>query len=150
MSAFVVDESTLNRAVNAINYVLGARQHNFAGLPTHDNILLSSIGQRLMKMNIEAVSQRYPSKSNDLPGWYPEKNKLWTGKGYRFRLMPQGGGKRPFLCDILKGAQCLLYQCTEGDIPEKWPEFKALESVIDDLIAKIIPTLPEYQMAVWG
>lgn len=151
MSAFVVDESTLNRAVNAIEHVRGQsiRHKDFAELPTYDCESLDATGKRLMEMNVEAVSQRYPSKSSDLPGWYPN-GKLWTGEGYHYRLIPHGVGKLPYLCDILKGAQCLSYQCAEGNVPDKWPEYKALESVIYDLMAEIIPTLPEYEAASWG
>jgi hypothetical protein len=43
----------------------------------------------------------------------------------------------------------LLYQCSEGDVPEQ-SLFKALESIISSIANEIIQAMPDYEQAPWG
>ena len=50
---------------------------------------------------------------------------------------------------LLKGLRCFLYQCSEGDVPEK-DAFSEIESIADEIAYAIVRRLPEYDNATWG
>ena len=55
-------------------------------------------------------------------------------------------------CNIIeayKAAQCLRYQCSEGDVPE-WTLYKGLNNIIECFANEIISNMPEYEAANWG
>lgn len=53
---------------------------------------------------------------------------------------------RPCLCKVL---DCYLYQCSEGDLPETSLLYKEVERARDELRAKIVRDLPEYEAGPW-
>lgn len=57
----------------------------------------------------------------------------------------------PFISPVrtVKALHCLLYQCSEGKVPEHW-FFKKLEAVATALEHDIVTSLPEYDQAQWG
>jgi hypothetical protein len=143
MSAYIVDNETINRyltivrrdAVRRSSPLYGSLGRLY-GEPT-TVLELTAIGQRLLAMNREAVHQRYPDVPIDhLPGPInPEP--------YNF-----SGDNHPTIAGY-KAAQCLSYQCAEGDVPET-EEYKRLTDAINHIAQAIVAQLPEYEAAHWG
>jgi hypothetical protein len=50
---------------------------------------------------------------------------------------------------LCKTLQCFLYQCSEGDVPDK-PLFQSLKVVESLLSPRFSSDAPEYEAAVWG
>lgn len=91
----------------------------------------------LNRMNADALQARY--------GDDPAQN---TYDG------PAGDGHgiahgRPGLVQLYKLMQSYLYQCNEGNIPER-PEYQALRAITVSLAATIVEMLPEYKQAKWA
>lgn len=63
---------------------------------------------------------------------------------YRFRYIT---GVDPVFA--VKQLQCLLYQCSEGDVPDS-PLFQAMQKLSGDLCESIVRRLPAYERAPWG
>ena len=83
-------------------------------------------------MNVEAVNQRY--NENDT------FEELFSN--YKYSLMPCNS------FDAYKSAQCLRYQCSEGNVPD-WPLYKELEYIMFYIASDIIEELPAYKSASW-
>lgn len=144
MSAFIVEDKTINRIVtwveaNARNlrgtlseFKIGEIErdkHGFilgAKLSESD---LQKMANSFLAMNKLAVDDRY--RGNNLV------------MAFRFRR------EHAQEMQVLKSMQCLRYQCSEGNVPEQ-PAFKFLERLIDVLMDEIISGLPEYEKAYWG
>lgn len=96
------------------------------------NEQMAVIAKQLYNMNRDAVSQRYKDGSG---GDY----------GYQFRqTVPLSS-----MVVLFKKIQCLSYQCSEGDVPER-DLFKKMEKVLDALAHDIVCHLKEYDKAIWG
>lgn len=113
MSAFLVSRETMHRAVAAIEQ---SSDRFGAGPLGHlpDAKAMSALGRQLYKMNVDALRQRYPAQR-----FCPPANYAWRS--------------RPI--DPLSGffaLDCLLYQCTEGNVPET-PLYQAAARVRDGL-----------------
>lgn len=128
MSAYVVSENTMHRVVRAIE----KNRQWFAGVPVSSATTRSAdaIGAALFAMNIDAVRQRYPRD--------PEPESF----AYRYENHVNSAVVE------FKAIQCLLYQCSEGNVPET-PLYRELESVALTVASKIIHSLPEYDAADW-
>jgi hypothetical protein len=50
---------------------------------------------------------------------------------------------------LFKSLQCFLYQCSEGNVPER-SLFKALDALLNLLGPAINQESPEYAAAIWG
>ena len=48
-----------------------------------------------------------------------------------------------------KAITCLLYQCSEGDVPNS-PIYGELNRAAGELAQRIVQDLPEYDKASWG
>ena len=82
----------------------------------------SQIGRNLYAMNEAAVLARYPGDTRaTMPG--P------IDKSHLFEAYTYHEPERPSFDAGIKAAKCLLYQCSEGDVPS-WRLFKALEAVV--------------------
>jgi hypothetical protein len=129
MSAFIVDGKTIDRIVT---FIIDNRRE-FNGLTTstvRPEGVGTVIGQQLYRLNTDAVNQRYTE--ND--------------PGPRYHFKPVGK-----LSDIqaYKSISCFLYQCSEGDVPER-PLFKELSELHDDLAHRIVGSTAPYDRAEWG
>ncbi len=127
MSAYVVDQKTINRIVTRIcadNPETIARYYPelAAKSPAH-------LGQRLLAMNYTAVDYRYQEQSP--VELYSHQHEPCT------------------LIQAYKSLRCLLYQCSEGDIP-KTPLYEELARYGHELADRIIADLLEYERAEWG
>ena len=126
MSAYVVNRETIDRIVAQLDWdqrLIGASADNLlTGEP-------SEIGQRLWAMNVDAVNQRYNEQ-----GAVPK---------YKYT---QGPVSAMQACVSMR---CLLYQCTEGNVPST-PLYQALTQRAGDLAFDLLRTHPDYTGCVWG
>lgn len=139
MSAFIVEDETINRIVTWIesntgnnsigSYVKRAlsKYGISEGMVTYEN--LNRMANSFLVLNKLAVDARYK-----------EKNGINLMKFVR-EFVPD--------IQVLKSMHCLRYQCDEGE-NDKQPGFKLLEELIQILTDHIIDSLPEYERAVWG
>ena len=88
----------------------------------------------MFDFNLEALGERYESTLTD---WRED------GKGYAYQ--PEYTSQ----IQAIKSFGCFLYQCCEGDIPEK-PFYKALRWAESLLTQTFIMSLPEYNLADWN
>jgi hypothetical protein len=132
MSAFVVGDKTISRVVYGLSTTID---------PLLDN--LTSVGQRLLEMNIEAVRQRYghaDQTKSDVAGYVYAMPDASDGSVHTYKAM-----------------QCLLYQCTEGNVPEQdlYKIVKQAKDWLGNELKKIhrverVEDLPEYDTFPWG
>ena len=135
MSAYVVDDKTINRILAFIEYG-EAGLEGFCHVLTrhHINVLdLVKLGKKMRRMNEDAVRQRYEESPDMIPD-FP----------FEFSLMPT-----PSPIQALKSLGCYLYQCSEGNIPRR-QLFRALKLAEHDLAYSIVVNLPDYDTADWG
>ena len=103
MSAFIVSTETMQRVIAAITDNGRIYDGMFAGEYLFRNSSdLDKLGNGLFAMNADAVNQRY-SGENDIPP--------------SFSYRPLGDGVS--LEDRYQAVSCLIYQCSEGDVPER-------------------------------
>lgn len=125
MSAFIVDEYTMHRALMGFDFGCG----NGRGTPDAEE--MTKLGRRWYEMNRQAVEARYGKEHGfDVPT-------------YTFKRIPP---RNPL--DYIKALQCLRYQCSEGNVPET-REFQGLTDALYAAMSRIIRTLPAYEMAPW-
>lgn len=157
MSAFVVSNETIHRCVSALappdpHWVekwAEYKEHNVRlqqGKRTRKIInpvdwqavwrTLETAGQKLgrdlLKLNCDAVVQRYPCDHHDMT---QDEQGRWYYETYTYR--PVNGTP----IEKLKALDCLIYQCSEGDVPET-ELYKRLVKVSDELHAEIAKTIP--------
>ena len=141
MSAFIVEEKTLNNIVSFLDY--DTRFSNQSGCYGSLGKVMKKAGydlnfaehkDRLIKemawMNRAAVNARY------------EEEKHEEYLSYQDTFPPSRIQAYKSLC-------CYLYQCCEGDVPDQ-PLYKAFREIRSDLAEVIVSDLPEYNEANWG
>jgi hypothetical protein len=143
MSAYVVKPETINRFLSFLQdeAIRGSSrvadfQKKLAELEWNLTDP-ADLGSALFNLNCRAVSGRYPDDRTraDQPG-YPGE--------YRFEYVLTGQFQ------ALKSLRCWLYQCAEGDIPEKSKLFKAFRDFSKSWALKLLEEVPEYQKAEWA
>lgn len=135
MSAFIVGVKTINRVITFVASsakevpVATNRLFESAGALNYDYVAL---GRALWALNTKAVNIRYG-----------EKNK--TAKEYRYN--PQYDvATNPI--QGFKSLGCLIYQCTEGEIPNT-KLFKALYNFRSQYALHYVQSLKAYENAEW-
>lgn len=114
MSAYVVEKETIDAVVTGLIRSGGVMSLDKA----------TWLGRNLWSMNVDAVSQRYCLNGNDEETEYRAEVASYT---FTMRNEP--------LPVLVKQMDCLLYQCSEGDVPER-EAFKALDKAADMLRPK--------------
>jgi len=125
MSAFMVSDNTINRILSQITVDDAGRC-----LGRFAELSIVELGEKMLKMNEEALFQRYGDKAP------VEKIKLKTTDTQCSKIQ------------ALKSLRCLLYQCSEGKVPET-VLFKSLEKLSDRWALSIINDLDDYANAEW-
>jgi hypothetical protein len=133
MSAFVVEDKTINRIITFLatdrdsdwirKFILkelGINIGNPDGQETLGNLMFS--------LNCDAVNQRY---GDDEAGKFRDLD-------YSYRLEIFAGSIMAF-----KSLKCWQYQCSEGNIPETHL-YEVMERVAGYLAESIVQRLPEY------
>ena len=125
MSAFLVSDNTMN---NVVNYI-SRHSDYFAGFRTCDCDGLDKLGTALFAMNQRALKARYNDDA------YPPV--------FKYRPVTPIPNVQAF-----KSIQCLLYQCSEGNIPDE-PLYKAVEELKHELAIGLICETQAYNTATW-
>jgi len=143
MSAFIVDDSAINRVVSHIymhagrNSMLGVSyMRALENYPLHLNEGLNKLADDMFKLNVLAVDIRYPSDP-DVKSEIDE---------FQYKFTPDTGS----LHQVLASLRCWLYQCSEGDIPETSELYEAMTKIKHSLAYEIIDASPEWKATTWG
>lgn len=149
MSAFVVEDKTINRIVDWLRLdAMGSRKATAHALNGY-NLDIDGDAERLahdmFNLNVAAVNQRYgpneAEKFRPLDFKYADGGPTGT-----FRW---GDSAIANACRTLKALHCWQYQCCEGDVPET-PLFKMFTEVESAIANWIVGTMPEYEQTDWG
>src|SRR5437588_3824126 len=137
MSAFIVEDTTINRVVTWLKREVQRSRFTLDWLAREYGVELTSdnwdekLAQAMFQLNCDGVNARYGEG---------EAEKF---RPLNFTYKPEGD---TFLVQVLKSLQCFLYQCSEGDVPQS-KLYQFLEEVEHHLAVKIIMDLPEYDTA---
>ncbi len=138
MSAYIVDDDTINRIVAyLVCDELGSRKvtaHSVrqAGF----DIIRDARGfaHELHRLNVYAIDERYGEG----------QGREMSGEPFEYADI-----NPPTIYQALMSLQCLIYQCSEGDCVER-PLYKLLRDIELCLMHAIIDTIPEYKAAQWA
>lgn len=156
MSAYVVEDETINRIVSWIEretignngFTYGQVAHSLkqAGIDPEDNgrplrvvgnepekSFPVRLGEAMSALNVRAVRERY--EDADESGM--------IGAPYQFTRVSSAD---PFV--VLKSLHCWHYQCSEGDVPND-PLYKAFEEIIHAIEGALVRQMPQYDKATW-
>jgi hypothetical protein len=132
MSAFVVEDRTINRAIGWLNdserRTVLRRVLEAADISETDPDWMAKLGASMYMMNVEAVNQRY--NEHEQPGDYEHHWELCS------------------TVQAYKALRCFLYQCSEGDVPER-ALYKALHQAAYAMAHEIVSDLDAYEKAEW-
>jgi len=140
MSAFMVEDTTINRVVTWLTREVTTNRFTLDWLAREYDIDLTSdkwdekLAQAMFQLNCDGVIARY-------------------GEGEAEKFRPLNFTYKPeiylSLVQVLKSLQCWLYQCSEGDVPET-KLYQFFEEVSHHVALKIVMDLPAYDKATWG
>lgn len=133
MSAFLVSAKTMQQAVEAVLIAENTEWDHPAEVRAP---VVTALGKELFALNQSALAARYGD--NDPPPGF-------RGKAFD----PPGRKVGAQNIQHLKSLQCLIYQCSEGEVPET-ALFKRLEAAEGKLALKIVQGLPAYEAARWA
>jgi hypothetical protein len=144
MSAFIVSEKTMNLAVDAMRRAtahdttlrakfpgLDRERGPFVALLGESDSVLTALGFRLYEMNADAVEARYHERQEVPVFRYSNRAHLASD------------------VEAFKALRCLLYQCSEGNVPES-ELYRDAERAGHVLAEHIVRDLPAYNAAPWG
>ena len=142
MSSYVVEDETINRIIawfdrdrmgsdHITTYILGDHGYTCA----ED---LERLAHDLFQLNVDAVNQRYG----------PGEAEKFRPLDFQYSSTVTGWGDSRIMNAIraLKSLQCLIYQCSEGDVPQS-PLYRMLRDTESAIARWIVSTMPEYEMA---
>lgn len=137
MSSFLVEDRTINEIVGMLNTDRFRREleriKETAQIDPMSEYALDELAKAMFLMNVDAVNGRYGE-----------------GRASDFRALNfQFHYAMPSRVQALKSLTCYLYQCHEGDVPER-PLYKALREFEHILAKDIVSEMPEYQRARWS
>ena len=139
MSAYIVDDKTINRIVNRLVHEVISYPFSDAlkdrlselGYDLSTDASTEKLAKDMFALNVSAVRQRYGKVDHVLTFAYS-----------RIDLTP--------LIQTLKSLNCWLYQCCEGDVP-KSDLYKFFDDVFQTyLLKRIVYDLPELEKAEWA
>ena len=141
MSAFIVSDTTLqiivrfldldvrfsnsSKCYGCLNRILQKQGFNLE-FPEHRDRLI----KEMALLNRMGVNERYNENELEMQVRYID-------------AMP------PSIMQAYKSLGCFLYQCCEGDIPEKNDLYKMFEEIKNQMAHAIIRTFKEYDEAKW-
>ncbi len=138
MSAFIVEDYVINTIVTFIHNHNRGRDKDYyyilnplrsKGFLAHTPAVL---GKMLFDLNCKAVDARYGAGDN-------------AGETYTYKPMPHNN-----IYQVLKYIDCLIYQCSEGDIPETSDLYDAINQLSGEIAHKLVEAMPQYQQADWS
>jgi hypothetical protein len=140
MSAFMVEDGTINRVITWLSWEvtrslwLKRKVEEALHLDTTTRNWEEILGHAMFELNIDGVNDRYGE-----------------GEAQKFRKLNYHYSPATVSeIQVLKSLQCWLYQCTEGEVVKK-PLFVFFDTVVEKhLMSNIISALAEYKHAKWG
>jgi hypothetical protein len=140
MSAFVVNDATINKVVSFLAFNQMKSRHYWPTRVLKDHYDLTNdedahrLAHDMFELNVIAVDQRYGE--GEAADFRP--------LNFEYRsIMP------PPAIVVYKALQCWHYQCSEGDVPER-ELYQLMDSIHNDLAHEIIHDMPQYEQAAWG
>ena len=137
MSAFLVGNTTINKIITIIRRQTQKSEWFKSELASKLNIDFieygweTKLGQKMFDLNQLALKYRYGDRKQ--PIVYKYQSDLWG------------------VVESYKALQCWLYQCCEGEIPEKSKLYKVFDEFIKPYLANaIVTSMSEYDNAEWG
>jgi len=139
MSAFIVEDKTINRVVTwlrrevSTSHVAMDRLARKYGIDLVSDNWNEKLARAMFQLNCDGVNARY-------------------GQGEAEKFRPLNFTYKPE-CDtlrvqVLKSLQCWKYQCSEGEVP-KTKLYQFFVEVEHHLALEIVMDLPAYDKAVW-
>jgi hypothetical protein len=140
MSAFMVEDGTINRVVTWLSWEvtrslwLKRKVEETLHLDTSKSNWEEILGLAMFQLNIDGVNDRYGE-----------------GEAQKFRNLNYCYAPATVSeIQVLKSLQCWLYQCTEGEVVKK-PLYQFFDTMVEKrLMSNIISSLAEYRRARWG
>lgn len=134
MSSFLVGKECVDNILSFLDSTNGRaiRQYLHGSFSTSTQNFgdgFDKLGAKMLKLNAEAVGQRYREKANEPTYEFSRTN--------------------AHIIQALKSLQCLIYQCSEGNIPRR-KLYREMEKLEFALAKEIVYRLPEYDRAKWG
>jgi hypothetical protein len=124
MSAFIVNKTTIDCIVTALVKPAATKTLKRYRMKSE-----SQLGQAIWDMNTDAVNSSYGSPEPYTPYTFREHNAS--------------------MIQAIKSLNCLLYQCSEGDIPDT-ELFKMLAEDRNKMLRILVESFEEYKSAEWG
>jgi len=148
MSAFIVNDGTINDILSYLklgkdlDWLRRSIENRF-GYRLDNDEDYEQFGGKLYLMNVAAVDDRCNEANDSVKILQEFKYKI---KGVTTMLGNRGLNVSTM--QVYKSAQCLSYQCAEGDVPES-NLYKCLDFIIKTLAESIVRSLPAYDKANW-
>jgi hypothetical protein len=141
MSSFLVNERTMQNACEAILFAEDATWYGEYAEYTAEAVTM--LGRELYALNNDALDARYP---HDTEG-RDELERTFEGRG--FELIRPRECFDPAMVQRFKSLGCLLYQCSEGDVPAT-ELFQRAELAKGKLAIRMVEASSLYDAAKWG
>ena len=136
MSAFIVENKTINAVVTKLTYDRNGewQKAQFKKLGYDLDTLegRQQLGWAMFKLNIRAVNQRY---NGDAADFRPLNYKFTFENDY-------------LKVAAIKALKCWLYQCTEGDC-DKSELYLVMDKLANSWAYDVVRDLPEYEAQAW-
>jgi hypothetical protein len=139
MSAFIVEDETINTVINYLHLKESGDDAYWPRRVLREaEIDLSSItarkvlAQAMLDLNIQAVNELYGRKMN----------------GDRL-LITYWQNHPQNVYQVYKSLKCWLYQCAEGSVPET-DLFKLMDNMAKAIAMYIVETSPAFTVADWN
>ena len=140
MSAFMVEDKTINRVVTWLTREVSTRYSPLDRVARTYDVDLSSdkwdekLANAMFLLNCDGVNAHYGE-----------------GEAEKFRLLNFTYQPEPncSLVQVLKSLQCWMYQCCEGAVPQT-QLYRFFKEIENHVALQIVMDLPAYQKASWG
>jgi len=129
MSAFLTEDKSISKIANKVYSSKSDLEYYQRKLKEIGINNAEELGKAMYKLNCEALVQRYNDKE-------------FRDFEFTFQVNHR-------TISIFKSLECFMYQCSEGDVPEK-KLFKILTDLELTLAKNIIRELPEYDEYGWN
>lgn len=126
MSAWIVSHECMDRILSNLH----GKYEDY--VPEFKKYSKDELGQKLLRMNIDAVNQRYS-----------EQKDYSHADSYKFKPIEVS------VAQSFLSACCLGYQCSEGDVPKR-KLFKQLEKLENGIACAIAHDKADEEKCEWG
>jgi hypothetical protein len=139
MSAFLVEKKTIDRILSLVSAECRRSECFRGGLAKDLNVDFSDdswrdkLGQKMWDLNQLSLGYRYGDAREVLTYSFFDESGLVSR------------------VQMFKSLRCWLYQCAEGEIPDKSVLYRVFsQKIVLYLALRIVGEMPEYDAAEWG